>query len=151
MKRKISRIMIHHEEASGKCSATWSHILIIPAGSESLLQNACSSYFFFLISCDVPVRKHTNELCSCVNKQQRCHNSAFDRYFLLLVIQYILPKVCNQVNNAIRLYLEPKKKKTAFYINSSTSKESTNDRANTLSNSRIRGFIQPNSLQADCQ
>lgn len=44
MKRKISGIMIHRAEASGKCSATWSHILTIPVGSESPLQNAL---FFF--------------------------------------------------------------------------------------------------------
>lgn len=69
MKRKISGIVIHRTEASGKCSATWSHILTIPVGSESPLQNAF--FFFFLISRDVPVRKLTNESCSrCGNNKQ---------------------------------------------------------------------------------
>lgn len=69
--------------------------------------------------------------------------------FLYLLIQYKSPKVWKPSQQCYRGL--PRAKKKAFYINSPAGKKSTNHRANTLSNSRIRGFIQPNSLQADCQ
>lgn len=108
-----------------------------------------------LISRDVPVRKHTKILClgHSNNKQQTLPWpwSALDRYFLDLLILCKSPQVCNQVNNAIRLYLEPKHKTKQHFTLTAPWAKIPQITEQTLSNSRIRGFIQPNSLQADCQ